>query len=67
MNEMDEKKAQSSLTNQLDSEEMDEFARRPSTLPPIGVDLRKYATEDCKSPWVKRSTDGSIALERSLT
>ncbi len=33
-------------SNGVDSKAMDEFARRSSTMPPIGVDLSGYATEE---------------------
>jgi hypothetical protein len=42
----DIEKAQADPSSDVDSKAMDEFARRPSTLPPIGVDLSGYATEE---------------------
>jgi hypothetical protein len=39
-------KAQSDPSNDVDSKAMDEFARQRSTMPPIGVDLSGYATEE---------------------
>jgi hypothetical protein len=43
---VDREKAQPDPSNQLDSKAIDEFARLPSTMPPIGVDLSGYATEE---------------------
>jgi len=42
----DSEESQPDLPNDVDSKLMDEFARRPSTMPPIGVDLSGYATEE---------------------
>jgi hypothetical protein len=42
----DSEKAQLDPSNDVDSEAMGEFRRRPSTMPPIGVDLSGYATEE---------------------
>ena len=38
--------AQQGPSHDVDSKAMDEFARRRSTMPPIGVDLSGYATEE---------------------
>src|SRR5664280_1541449 len=42
----DSEKAQPDPSSDVDSKAIDEFARRPSTMPPIGVDLIGYATEE---------------------
>ena|SRR5579863_2214717 len=42
----DSDKVQPDRSNGRDAKAMDEFARRPSTMPPSGVDLSGYATEE---------------------
>jgi hypothetical protein len=46
VNLADSDKVQPDPSNGVDSKEMDEFERRSSTMPPIGVDLSGYATEE---------------------
>jgi hypothetical protein len=42
----DREKAQPVTSNDEDAKVMEEFAQRPSTMPPIGIDLNGYATEE---------------------
>lgn len=42
----DNKDNNAELSNDPDAAAMDEFARRPSTMPPIGIDLSGYAKEE---------------------
>jgi len=42
----DSEVAQPEPSNDTDAKAMEEFARRPSTMPPIGIDLIGYATEE---------------------
>jgi len=57
----DNEEAQVESSNDADAKAMEEFARRPSTMPPIGIDLSGYATEEFARSVGEAINTGSIS------